>query len=339
MDFRKRNIFLVLISLLAGVAIFIWFGKVIGWEKIGEAFEVFKGWQGIVIVALSFLVAIAGNWRWYEILKDKEIHIPFWQLFRTYLGGYSMMFLFPIIFLSGEIFRVFAIAKENRVPTPMAASSVIIERILEWTVNILIIFFALFFFAFKLSILPVQILCVFGVALAFFVSIIGLFYFKALRQKSIVKGIIKRFTHKEIIGDNSIVETEEEVYKFFQPGASLQKGLSLSLLRAGLMLLRVWLLIIFLTNLNVGFVAALAVLGFSYISALIPIPTSLGSHEVIQAAAFSSFGLEAYTATAFAMIIRAGDIIVSLFGLAFLLKKGFNVMEKKFNITTNNINN
>ncbi|MFA5086965.1 MAG: lysylphosphatidylglycerol synthase transmembrane domain-containing protein [Candidatus Paceibacterota bacterium] len=336
MNFRKRNIFLVLFSLLAGVIILIWLGKVIGWDKIISAFEVFKGWQGVVIVALSFLIAIIGNWRWSEILKDKQINIPFWKLFRVYLGGYAIMYLFPIIVLSGEIFRVFAIVKEEKVPTPKAAASVIIERVLEWTINLLVIFFGLFFLTFKLSILPVQVLYVFGIALLFFVSVIVFFYSKALRQKSIISGLVKRFSSKEIGAQNNIMEIENEVLIFFQPNNfSMQKGLLLSLLRAGAMFLRVWLLIIFLTQINIGFVAALSVLGFSYVSSLIPIPTSLGSHEVIQAAAFSSFGLQASVATAFTMIIRAGEIIVSLFGLAFLIKKGFNVMEEKFIIKNN----
>ena len=338
MGFGKRNIFLVLLSFLFGIIIFLWLGKTTGWDKIIQAFQVFRGWQGIVIIALSFLIAIIGNWRWFEILKDNEINIPFWRLFRSYLGGYAMMYLFPIIFLSGEIFRSIVISKEDRVPMAKAASSVIIERILEWTINLLVIFFGLFFFTFKFGILPLEILYIFGIALAGFAIIISYFYFKALRQKSIVAGFIKKFSRtKEITQGNSIVETENEIFKFFKlKSRSMYKGLFLSLLKAGAMLARAWLLIFFLTNTNIGFPASLSVLGSTYFSTLIPIPTSLGSQEVIQAAAFLSLDFEVSVAAAFTMIIRAGEILVSLLGLAFLAKKGFNIMKERFNNKINN---
>ena len=330
MVFWKRNIFLILISLLIGAAIFIWFGRVIGWDHVWQAFEVFKGWQGIVILALTFLIAIIGNWRWYQILKDKQVDISFRKIFDSYLGGYAMMYLFPIIFLSGEIFRIFSLVKEEKIQISKAASSVIIERILEWTINIFVILFGLFFLFSRLN-LPIQVLYIFGTALVFFIGLIGFFYFKALSQKSIVSGLIKKIVHKEIAKSNNILEIENEVLTFFQPGSKpLIKGLILSLLRAGVMLARVWLLIIFLGGIGVDFIISLSILGFSYFSALVPIPTSLGAHEIIQVAAFNAFHLESSMVTAFTMIIRGAEIIVSILGLGFLLKKGFSIVEEKF---------
>jgi uncharacterized protein (TIRG00374 family) len=333
MSFAKRNIFLFLFSLLVGVVIFVWLGRVIDWQKIWASFDVFKGWQGVVIVFLTFIITLVGNWRWYEILKDNQIKIDFWKLWRTYLGGYSLMYFFPIIFLSGEIFRVLNLSAEEKVPVSKAAASVVIERVLEWTVNLVVILFGVLFFAYKLAILPAQILYVFGAFFIGFLVMLTYFYFKALRQKSIISGLVEKFGGKHFSEENRIVEIEHEVLKFFQPGhGSMRKGILLSLLRAIVMLVRVWILILFLTSINIGFVAALSVLGFSYFSSLVPIPTSLGSHEVIQSAGFSALGLEISIATAFTMIIRAAEIILSLLGLAFLVKKGFNIMEERLNI-------
>ncbi len=331
MNFRNKNILLVSVSFLVGAGIFVWLGKIIGWQEIGDSFKGFTIWQGSLITILTFLVAIVGNWRWQQILKDSEVNIPFWKLFRVYLGGYAMMYLFPIIIMSGEVFRVFGIAKESNIKIHKAAASVLIERILEWTVNLLVIFLGIFLLAFKLDILPEQVLIVFGCALLAFIFALGFFYFKALRKKSIIDGLVKRFSKKEITEGNSLIEIEKEVFKFFEPkNPALFKGLGLSLLRAIVMQARVWILIYFLTGINTGIVESLSVLGFSYLSSMIPIPTSLGSHEVIQSAAFASIGLIKGSATAFTMIIRAAEIIVSSVGLAFLIKKGFNVMEEKF---------
>jgi len=62
---------------------------------------------------------------------------------------------------------------------------------------------------------------------------------------------------------------------------------------------------------------------------MIPIPTSLGSHEAIQAAAFLSLGLPASMAAAFTLIIRAAEIFISSFGLIYIIKAGFNLMNNK----------
>lgn len=331
MNFRQKNTILVAVSLLVGVGIFIWLGKVIGWDKIGGAFKVFQGWQGIVIFCLSILILLIGNWRWYEILKDEKSPVSFWKLWQSYVGGYALMYLFPIIFLSGEIFRIYDIYKEEKTSLDKAAASVIIERILEWTVNILFIFFALLFFAFKLEFLPLQVLYIFGLALILFVGMVAFFYFKAFRQKGVVRGFVKKFTSKELSEGNTAIIIENDILKFFKEKRHFFKSLFISILRAGVMAVRTWLLILFLTGLNVGLPAAFSIVGLTYFSALIPIPTSLGSHEVIQTASFEALKMEASMATAFTMIIRACETIISLVGLAILLKKGFNIMEDGFN--------
>jgi len=90
------------------------------------------------------------------------------------------------------------------------------------------------------------------------------------------------------------------------------------------MQLRVWVLILFL-GANVGLLHSFSILGFSYLSSMIPIPTSLGTHEAIQIGAFRSIGLPASMAAAFTLIIRAAEIILSLFGLVYLIRMGFNL--------------
>ncbi|MCK9446364.1 flippase-like domain-containing protein [bacterium] len=328
MRFSIKQKLLFGFSLILGLIIFLWLGKVIGWEEIGKAFVVFTGWQGLVIILLSFLIAAIGNWRWKEILKDSGINISFNNLFKIYLGGYSMMYLMPILIWGGEAFRVYGVTKESDVSWKKTFASVIIERILEWTVNILVIFLGLAFFLYNVYLPPKELMIVFGAAFLFFVSMISFFYIKALRKKSIVRGIVRRFWKKEVSEDNGFVTVENEVYNYFQWGKSFNKGIALSFLRAMVMQLRVWILIIFLGNM-IGFFPSISILGFTYLSSMIPIPTSLGSHEAIQFFSFSSLGLLGSMSTAFTMILRAAEIIVSSVGMAFLLGTGFKLAESK----------
>jgi len=330
MSFQTKQKLLLIASFLLGLIIFLWLGKIIGWSEIGNAFIVFTGWQGLVIIALSFLIAIIGNWRWREILKDAGINIPFYQLFKIYLGGYAMMYLFPILVWGGEAFRVYGLGKEKNLSWKKTFASVIIERILEWTANIIIIFLGLGFFLYKVYLPPKELVMVFGVALVFFISVLSYFYIKALGKKSIVREIVRNFFKKEVSDSNGMIAVENDVFNFFQlNNSSFKKGVALSILRALVMQARGWILILFLGS-WIGFFPSLSILGFTYLSSMIPIPTSLGSHEAVQFYAFTSLGLMASMATAFTMIIRAGEIIVSSVGLIFLIKTGFNLLGGKF---------
>lgn len=330
MSLATKQKLLLIFSFFLGLAIFLWLGKIIGWEEVGRAFYVFTGWQGVVMILLSFLIAVVGNWRWREILKDSGISVPFFNLFRIYLGGYAMMYLFPVLIWGGEAFRVYGLGKERNLSWKKTLSSVVIERVLEWTVNIVVIFLGLSFFLYKVYLPPKELVMVFGIALFFFVSVIAYFYVYALGKKSIVRQIVGNFLRKEISDDNGMLEVETDVFNFFQlRNPSFKKGVVLSVLRALAMQARGWLLVLFLGN-WIGFFPSLAILGFTYLSSMIPIPTSLGSHEAVQFYAFTSLGLTASTATAFTLIIRAAEIIVSSIGLVFLIKTGFNLLGDKF---------
>lgn len=330
MSFQTKQKLLLIFSFLLGLAIFLWLGRIIGWGEIGKAFTVFNGWQGLAIIIISFTIALIGNWRWKEILKDSGIDIPFFSLFKIYLGGYAMMYLFPILVWGGEAFRVYGLTKVENLSWKKTFASVIIERILEWTVNILVIFLGLSFFLYKVYLPPKELVIVFGACLLFFVSIITYFYIKALGKKSIVREIVRNFAKKEVSDENGMIAVENDVFNYFQlNNGSFKKGVALSLLRALVMQARAWILILFLGS-YIGFFPSLSVLGFTYLSSMIPIPTSLGSHEAVQFYAFTSLNLTASMATAFTMIIRTAEIIVSSVGLAFLIKTGFNLVGGKF---------
>lgn len=329
MSFETKQKFLLIFSFLFGLAIFLWFVKVNGWEEIYKGFRVFTGWQGLIIIILSFSIALIGNWRWREILKDSGINIPFFQLFKIYLGGYAMMYLFPILIWGGEAFRVYGLTKEKKLSWRQTFPSVIIERILEWTINILVIFLGLSFFLYKVYLPPKELIMIFGAFLIFFVSIITYFYIKALGKKSIIRELVRNFAKKEVSDTNGMIEVENSVFNFFQlNSSSFRKGVFLSILRALMMQARTWILILFLGS-AIGFFPSLSILGFTYLSSMIPIPTSLGSHEAIQFYAFVSLGLVGSMATVFTMIIRAAEIVVSLVGIFFLIRTGFNLIGNK----------
>lgn len=310
-----KKFLLFLVSLLAGVGLFVWILKIVGRNGLEEAFLVFKSWRGLVILALTILIAVVGNWRWKEILKGMDVNISFRELFRPFLAGFSLIYLFPVIVWGGEIFRGYFLKEKKLIPWSKGMASVIIDRVFEWTANLVFIFLGGLFFLFIIGFPSLKLGIIFGGVFLFFLAAVSFFYFKCIKKESMMKFFF--------LGDKKQpLEIEKEIFGFFKlKKIAMWKSLFLSFLRATCMCGRVWFLILFLGK-EISALPSLSILGFSYLAAMIPIPTSLGSHEVIQAFAFNSLGLGASTATAFTMVIRGAELIVALFGLMVLFRLG-----------------
>lgn len=338
-----KKVLLFLFSLLLGVGLFIWILKFVGWQEIKNALLVFTGWHGIVILVLTILMALVGNWKWKEILRGEEVKISFGELLKSYLAGYVLILLAPIIVWGGEIFRGYFLKKKNSIPWSKGMASVVIDRVFEWTANSVVIIFGLLFFIYKICFPPKNIAISFGIFFLIFISGVSYFYLKVFKKESFIKIIASWFGFKEIKEKNTFLEIENEIFKFFKvKNKTMWSALTLSFLRAAIMWLRAWLLIFFLGK-SLSGLLTISILGFTYLAAMIPIPTSLGFHEAIQIFAFNSLELNSSTATAFTMIIRGAELLVALAGVIILFKLGIEllrkIMFKKVEQLTNNNKN
>ncbi len=316
-----KKLLLFLFSLFLGIGIFSWLIKTVGWQEIKNTLLVFTGWQGLAIFALTLLMTLAGTWKWKEILNGEGVRISFKSLFGPYLAGFAVMFLAPIFLWGGEMFRGYALKEKNSIPWSKGMASVIIDRILEWTVNLVVIFFGAIIFLLTIGLPPKKLGIIFGGLFLIFLAGISFFYLKCIKKESVAKLFIKN-------DNNQLVEIEKEIFRFFKvKNMAIWKSFSLSFLRAAIMYLRAWLLILFLGE-NIGALPILSILGFTYFAVMIPIPTALGSHEVIQTFAFNSLGLGLGTATAFTMIIRGAELIVASAGVIILFRLGVDLTKK-----------
>lgn len=188
-----KKFLLFLISLLIGIGLFFWIIKTVGWQEIKNAFLVFTGWHGLVIFGLTLLMMLIGNWKWKEILKGENIKTSFRELFRPYLAGFAVMFLAPILLLAGEIFRGYILKAKNFVPWSKGMASVFIDRITEWTANLVVIFFGILFFLYTIGLPPRNLGIIFGGAFLLFAFGISIFYFKTIKRESMAKISFKNF--------------------------------------------------------------------------------------------------------------------------------------------------
>ena len=335
-----KKVLLFFFSFFIGISLFIWIIDFVGWEEIKNSFLVFTFWQGVIVFILTLLILMVGNWKWKEILKGEKVEVSFLHLLKAYLIGFSVMFLAPILLSLGDILRIYNLKRKTQTPWLKATASVIIDRVLEWTVNLVVVFFGIIVLLYKIG-FSSQNLIIFGGLFLVFVIWISLFYFKTLKRKSMIKLFGRFFNgrlHEELFG------IEKEIFNFFRlENKSMWKALALSFLRGAFMYLRTWFLIIFLGK-QISALSSLSILGFTYLAAMIPIPTALGSHEAIQTFAFNSLGLGVFSATAFTMIIRAAELLFALIGIILLVQTGVMFLQdlvfkgiEKFNKFRNNL--
>ncbi len=322
---------LFLISILFGAGIFVYAQNVIGWSFILKSFEIFLDKEGCFIIILSFFIAFLGGLRWREIVKDEGVsnkNVSLFDYFKFYTAGFSIVYLFPIIIFGSEFFRATLLEQKGKIGWDKALASVIIERIIEWTVNILVILLGTLYFFYKVAMPENNILVVFIVSVVLTLALLVFIYFYVFRKKSFIKNMLFRI-NKENYKESLAVKTEKIVFEYFNiRNFCLWKGYALSILKDLAMLLRVWLIVLFLGT-SLDFVTSFSVLGFSFLSTIIPIPATLGIQELIQAFAFESLNINLGVSSAFAMILRAGEVVVALTGFVLFFKAGYSFFKSK----------
>jgi len=207
---KKSLVFLI--SFLIGLCLLIWTYQIVGWQEMKNTISIFRSWKGGVVLVVTFFIMFLRNWTWREVVREKNIDISFWELFKIYLSGFSIRFLFPILTLGDEIYQGYALKERNSISWTKGMTTVLIERILEWTVNLLIIFFGVILFLFKIGFPPQNLAIILGTAFLFFFLGLCLFYFKTFKRESILKPFIKIFNLKL---DNKPLEIEKEIFDFF----------------------------------------------------------------------------------------------------------------------------
>ena len=321
-----KKIFLFIISLLIGIFLFSWVLKSVGWQEIKNAFLVFTGWQGMVILILTLFIAFTAIWKWKEILKGQGNQISFVHLFKLYLAGFSIAYLLPVMAPGGEVFRGYVLKEKNSVSWSKGIASIIIDQILNWTTNLVVIFFGMIFFLLAIGFPPRKLGIIFGGVFLILLTALSFFYFKTFKKESIAKSFFRFFNYKHQKKDVPL-EFEKEIFAFFDLKRSLfWKGLALAFFEEVIIFLRTWLLIFFLGK-NVGALPILSIIGFFYLTMIIPIPAAIGSRETVQVLAFSALGLGRSTGMVFTLIIRGAEIIFVLAGVFVLFHLGFKLVE------------
>lgn len=329
-----KKILKFVIALSIGLVIFGFVMGRAGWNRLSEAFVLFLSFKGVIIILLTFAIAVISILRWKMILRAQGLDTRAKDLGKLWLVGFAMDYLTPVALFGGEAFRIYLTKKKFNFSWEKSAASVVIDKILDGTLFLMFVIAGILAFLFY-GYFPSRMMAwLVALIILGLLGLLLLFYFKAVNRESVLEWFLKLFgIRKEKIKNTKngkiIFDTEKEVIRFFSPKRkAFWKGLGLSFLRYFLLFLRAALLIFFLKE-GVEVPRALAIYGFANLALLFPLPAGLGSLEAASAFSFGTLGLGFATGTIFGMVWRGADLFLCLIGLVFLIKFGAELTEVK----------
>lgn len=319
----KKTLFLTLFSFLIG-GIFLYFVlEKVGTKEIWEAILNFPPLGIIWVLIFTFLFLFFGAQRWQVILENEGYKLSLGNSLLSWLAGFAIGYFTPIVVVGDEVLKIYILKKKYSIPLRKSTMSVIVDDVLlDGTFFFLLIIFGILFFIFEKIFIPFKLWMIFFILL-FPVGGLVFFYLRAFKKQSIIKIIerpLLKFFNNKIA--NGIVNCEKEIFDFLKvKNKNMQKATSLTILRWLSNLFRSWGVLYFL-GIKMNFFQVLAILGFTNLACIFPLPAALGSHEAIQAFVFSNLNFSPASAVAFTLILRAFDTLLGIFGTFLIFRFG-----------------
>ena len=324
---KTKKTLALTISFFIGLGILFWIVRIVGLKEIKEVLINFASIKGVIILALTFFIWIAGAGKWHFVLRALGCRVPLKNLVAVVIAAFSISYIFsPAAFLGNLGFRVYATKKKFPVPWHKNVSSVAIGEVLD----IIVLFFFLilgsivFIFSasspfgfFKITVAAIM---------ASLVAVLSFFFFWTYQKKSLLNWFLK-LLKIEKQDNKTIWDIEKCMTSFLNCKKTLfWKGLGLSFLKYLSIFFRIALVIYFLGG-GFNLLIALAVMFILYLSYLFPVPASLGALEAGQVFAFRALGKGAAAGLGFGFVIRGADTILTLVGIVFLWRIGLNLFK------------
>lgn len=330
-----------LIFFLVGLLVFVGVMKAIGWGTVEESFSVLLSLKGLVVVGISFLLALLNTAKWQFVLKKIGIKRRLRRLFKIWLPTYAVTFIFsPFGGLAGETLRSYFAKEELNLSWEESITSIAIERVIDITVFVIFIIGGMVTFIFSANIVPPVWSWVAVLFLVSLISFLVFFYFKTHRRQTIIRNALKKIGIKKILKqDNLVFKVEKRVINFMHfKNKDFWKGIGWATSKHFVNFVKVAVLAFFLIK-EIDFALAGSMYGLACLAFLVPIPMVLGSLEIAGILGFSALGFSASLGTVFSMVIRNADILVSILGIVFLVRITSKITEGKALELINKISN
>jgi glycosyltransferase 2 family protein len=297
--------------------------------EIWAALRRLQLWQVVVILAVNTFLYILVTLRWWIIVQAEAKQVPYLPLLgvRVSVFGVSYFTLGPQV--GGEPLQVLSLQRKYGIPYTRAAASVLLDKLLEFLVNFLMLALGLtaIFQAGLLSENQVQ----FSISLVFLAALILvppihllLLYYRRYPVTRLLRAM--PFIPHRAKPIRFICAAERMAGMFCQrhPQALLS-ALGVSLLAGAGMLADYFLMIAFL-GIQLPFWRMVAGWTAGWLAFLMPLPGGLGALESSQVFALGMFGIPAAVALSVALLMRGRDLMIA--GLGLLLA-GHGISKRK----------
>lgn len=288
--------------------------------EIWSALNQLKLWQIAVLVFINIFIYMLVTLRWWIIIRAERKTIDYFPLVlvRVAVFGISYFTLGPQI--GGEPLQVLYLQRKYGMTYTRATSTVIMDKLLEFLANFFLLVFG------SMAVLQAGILSTNGNRpLVSLILLAALLAWPPIHIMSMIRGIypvgaalravFSRFGNPKWV--RFIIASERMAGIFCQrhPRALLM-AVGASLLSGAGMVAEYALIASFL-GINLHGWQTFAAWTTSWLAFLIPLPGGLGALEASQVFTLGAFEISAALAIGVVLLMRARDLLIGGFGLAF----------------------
>lgn len=277
-----------------------------------------KLWQIGTILLINALVILCMTARWWIIVRAENPSVPFLPMIGYRLSVFGLSYFTPGPQVGGEPLQVIYLQSNHGVSFARATSAVIMDKLLEFLVNFVLIGAGAWAIV-RVGLIP-------GEGIKLTLSLIGLGVFLVLPIVQIVLLYLGFHPITKIIlllpfirGDHKAVRTiivAERMASAFcrRHVRSMFLAMVFSSLAAAGIAIEYYLMVTFL-GMQITVIQIVAALTAMQIAFLMPLPGGLGALEASQVFALGAFGQSASAAISLTLLMRARDILNGGIGL------------------------
>ena len=306
-----RRVALAALSLALAVALLWWALQEVPFARIAQTLASLSLAQIALLVLVNAAIMLLFPWRWWLILRSQGHSLPYLRLSAYRLAAFGVSYFTPGPHFGGEPLQVLLLSKRHAIKTPVAATSVALDKLIELIAN----FGFLVFAAGAVSLFSPDLLGQSTLRLGFSALLIllpllylGLIWRGAKplsRLASLRPGWAARLAELEA-ALTDLLRTKPRL---------LLQTLAASALVWAALVFEYQLALVFLGQ-PLPLLSVLTIMLFARLAMLAPTPGALGALEAGLVLALGLLGIDAAFALSLALLIRARDLLFGGLGLA-----------------------
>jgi len=327
--------------LLLGIAIFSITILTIGIAEILDVFKTVSVVHVFVYVSISLITMSLAAARWKLILSALNHKLRFIDLFQYNIIGFSISYITPVGRSGGAPARMILLSR-HKVPLEKGLASVLIDNIVENSIDILFAITLLSFFFLGIPIefpngplvIPANLRLIVLLGSAIILAAMAIFYYRMLTGKGVFFTILRltRLSRLPLFAwSEKKLHDLDKTFSWFMRTRPKELFVIfiISCLTWTILLLQ-YRIALQALGYEMKIFELLMILGVLGVVSVMPVPAGLGVLEFGQAGIFFLLGFDPKLGIAFALLVRLRDFFLTSLGSIFLLQIGFGSLAKMY---------